>query len=198
MLDNARMYIGDPEFQGDMIQSLGNTVTKMKILISQLKNLPGRKMLKKEAVDLHLLALETAAILTDPDIPVKGERVAASADRDELQKVVLNLVLNAVDATGGKGPVSIEVGASGQPFIRVIDQGCGISEEFIRDGLFTPFRTTKKKGLGIGLYQSKQITEAHGGWIEVTSEMGKGTVFTVWLPSEEPDAHGSERASRAA
>jgi putative PEP-CTERM system histidine kinase len=198
MLDNARLYIGNPEFQEDMIQSLGNTVTKMKILISQLKNLPGRKMLKKEAVDLRALALETASFLTEPSIPVKGESVAVSADRDELQKVVLNLVLNAMDATSGKGPVSVEVGSDGQPFIRVADGGCGISEEFIRDGLFTPFRTTKKKGLGIGLYQCKQITEAHGGWIEVASEMGRGTVFTVWLPSEESDALGTDRAGRAA
>jgi hypothetical protein len=48
--------------------------------------------------------------------------------------------------------------------------------------MFTPFMTTKTKGLGIGLYQCKQIVEAHGGRIEVVSEISKGSQFTVWLP----------------
>ncbi len=55
-------------------------------------------------------------------------------------------------------------------------------ESFVREELFKPFRTTKKKGLGIGLYQCRQIVEAHGGRIEVESEPGRGTAFTVRLP----------------
>ena len=62
------------------------------------------------------------------------------------------------------------------------DKGCGISEDFLRNSLFTPFKSTKKKGLGIGLYQCKKIVEAHGGKIEVISELNKGSEFTVWLP----------------
>ena len=54
-----------------------------------------------------------------------------------------------------------------------------MSPEFVRDSLFRPFRTTKKKGTGLGLYQSKQIVEAHGGRIQVQSEPGKGTVVKI-------------------
>ncbi|MCC6345841.1 MAG: hypothetical protein IT388_01490, partial [Nitrospirales bacterium] len=58
-----------------------------------------------------------------------------------------------------------------------------MTEEFQRKHLFKPFFTTKEKGLGIGLYQCRQIVEAHGGSIEVSSAPGKGSVFTVALPS---------------
>jgi hypothetical protein len=57
-----------------------------------------------------------------------------------------------------------------------------MSAEFIRERLFKPFATTKQKGFGIGLYQCRQIVEAHGGRIEVKSAVGEGTEFTVWLP----------------
>jgi len=60
-----------------------------------------------------------------------------------------------------------------------------MEREFIDNHLFKPFRTTKKKGLGIGLYQCRQIVAAHGGRIEVESEPGKGAVFTVYLPAVE-------------
>jgi len=66
--------------------------------------------------------------------------------------------------------------------ITVSDNGCGMSGEFIEKHLFKPFYTTKKKGLGIGLYQCKSIVEAHGGSIKVKSKEGMGTDFTVYLP----------------
>jgi hypothetical protein len=60
-----------------------------------------------------------------------------------------------------------------------------MEREFIDNHLFRPFRTTKKKGLGIGLYQCRQIVAAHGGRIDVDSAPGKGAVFTVYLPAVE-------------
>ena len=64
----------------------------------------------------------------------------------------------------------------------VADNGCGMSPEFLQNSLFRPFRTTKKKGLGIGMFQSKMIIEAHHGRISVDSEVGIGTTFRVLLP----------------
>ena len=61
--------------------------------------------------------------------------------------------------------------------------GCGMDGEFVRNHLFRPFRTTKKGGLGIGLYQCRLIIEAHGGNIEADSTVGKGSVFTFYLPT---------------
>jgi len=70
----------------------------------------------------------------------------------------------------------------GWAILSVNDSGCGMSKEFIQQSLFQPFKSTKKEGLGIGLYQSKMIVEAHKGHIEVESEEGKGTTFRVLLP----------------
>jgi len=66
--------------------------------------------------------------------------------------------------------------------LAVRDTGCGMSREFVEQSLFQPFRTTKRRGLGIGLFQSKMIVEAHEGRIEVESEEGKGSTFRVLLP----------------
>ena len=70
---------------------------------------------------------------------------------------------------------------NGYVMLAVHDNGCGMSREFIAQALFQPFQTTKRQGLGIGLFQSKIIVEAHQGSIEVESEQGKGSTFRVLL-----------------
>jgi signal transduction histidine kinase len=108
-------------------------------------------------------------------------------DREQMLKVVTNLVLNASEAIAEGGQVRIATDQrAGWAVISVTDNGCGMSPEFISRSLFRPFQTTKKNGLGIGMFQSKTIVEAHGGRITVTSEPGKGTTFEVFLPA----AHG--------
>lgn len=179
-VDNARDHIADPEFQEDMLGTLGNTVTRMKLLIARLRSLPEKQSLNREEADLLRLASESAALVGSDAVRVAGVAVSANVDREEIQKVIVNLVVNALEATEGKGPVTVEVGQGSGPFVRVIDAGCGIADEF-RPYLFSPFRSTKKKGLGIGLYQCRQIVEAHGGRIDVESELGRETVFTVSL-----------------
>ncbi|HEX2770699.1 MAG TPA: XrtA/PEP-CTERM system histidine kinase PrsK [Geobacteraceae bacterium] len=185
MLDNVQEYIADPEFQKDLLDTLGNTVTKMNSLISRLKHLPEKVSLQRTPVDLLQLAHDTTLLVKGGNFLVTGAPVIAEVDRDEIQKVALNLMLNAIESTAGKKPVTVEVGKEETPFFRVKDEGCGIPEDFLRNSLFTPFKSTKKKGLGIGLYQCKKIVEAHGGKIEVISELDKGSEFTVWLPDRQ-------------
>ena len=182
MLDNAKKFIDVPEFQKDMFDSLNNTVTKMNDLISRLKNLPENMSLQKTPVDLLQLAQETAHLIKGGSFQVSGDSVIADIDREEMRKVALNLMLNAVESTEGNRPVSVEVGIDDTPYIKVRDEGCGIPEDFLSNSLFTIFKSTKKKGLGIGLYQCKKIVEAHGGKIKVSSELHKGSEFTVLLP----------------
>lgn len=186
MLDNAREYIASPPFQEEMLASLATSVDKMKALISRLHHLPEKTTLQIAPLDLLQLARETAALVTKGEIRVTGTPVVAMGDREELQKVALNLMLNAVEATEGEEPISVEVGKGDGGYLRVIDRGCGIPEDFLRTRIFAPFTTTKRKGLGIGLYQSKQIVEAHGGRIEVKSELNHGSEFTVLLPPATP------------
>lgn len=182
MVDNAKEYIDVPEFQEELLNSLGNTVKKMQILIQRLKNLPEKEAQQRTPVDLLQLVQETAALVKTGNFQVTGEPVSVTVDREEFQKVALNLMLNAVEASSGKRPVRVEVGMAEAPYFRVKDEGCGIPGDYLRDNLFTPFKSTKNKGLGIGLYQSKQIVESHGGKIDVKSELDMGSEFTVWLP----------------
>jgi signal transduction histidine kinase len=67
--------------------------------------------------------------------------------------------------------------------LSVADDGCGMSPAFLKDSLFRPFQSTKTKGLGIGLFQSRMVVEAHGGSIQVESEIGKGTTVLVSFPA---------------
>lgn len=105
------------------------------------------------------------------------------ADRDHLKQVLLNLVLNAVQAMGPGGVVTIEAQAvRDRVAIVVADTGPGIPPERLAR-IFDPYFTTKGNGLGLGLTIARRIVEAHGGSIEVASEPGRGTRFRVWLPA---------------
>ncbi len=104
-------------------------------------------------------------------------------DPDQIQKVVINLVLNGIEAAGAGGQIKISTEpAEGWVLLSVSDNGRGMSKEFMEKSLFRPFKTTKKHGMGIGLFHSKMIIEAHRGRIEVESVEGKGSVFRVFLP----------------
>jgi len=187
IVENAAKYIHNPDFQKDMLASLGNTVDKMQKLISRLKNLGEQDHLKQHQVNLLELANITAHLIVGKKISVSGTAETVCVDKNEIQKVLLNLLMNSIEASGPEAPVSIEVGCTDVPFVRVIDQGCGMSAHFLRTELFKPFRTTKEHGLGIGLYQCRQIIEAHGGRIEVSSREGNGSVFTIWFDNSAVD-----------
>lgn len=182
MLDNAKDYISDPEFQQDMLETVETTVKNMKGLIARLKNVKEKPQLAFSSVDLMKIiadAVDTAG----GGIDISGEAVIVSADDEEIYKVILNLLVNAKEAAGACRPVQVECGVIDQvAFVKVIDDGCGMSSEFIEEKLFKPFETTKQHGFGIGLYQSQQIIEAHGGSIAVDSHEGVGTTFSLELP----------------
>jgi signal transduction histidine kinase len=104
-------------------------------------------------------------------------------DPAQIRKVTINLLLNARDAVAGDGEIRMETGQSdGWAIFSVTDNGCGMTSDFVRKSLFKPFRTTKKKGLGIGLFHCKMIIEAHKGRINVETAKEKGTTFHVLLP----------------
>ncbi|MDD2335122.1 MAG: PEP-CTERM system histidine kinase PrsK, partial [Geobacteraceae bacterium] len=179
VVDNAREHMDNPEFQEDMLQSLEGTVARMRGLIARLKKLEEKLELKPEPVDLLTLAGTVAKQLENGHVTVSGHEAVALADPEEMCKVLLNLLLNAREASGGTGGVTVDVGCDKSAWFRITDHGCGMSGEFLRTRLFKPFSTTKDKVLGIGLYQCRQIVKAHGGQIDVQSEVGKGSTFTV-------------------
>ena len=183
VVDNATDHIDDRAFQQDMIGTLNNSVSRMQGLIDRLKKLEITPQLALESCDLKKLVEETMQQTAIADLEVTGESVDLMIDCQEITRVILNLALNASEA-GAKegGAVKIKVGVNDRAFFAVQDHGCGMTEEYVNTKLFKPFETTKAMGFGIGLYQSRQIVEAHGGEMQVMSKPGEGTTFTVWLP----------------
>jgi PAS domain S-box-containing protein len=170
---------------------------RMEKLVSSLLDVArivaGRLQLEPEESDLveivqqgvermrsQAAAAGCALELRDPD----QTQLAGRWDRMRLEQVVTNLVSNAIKYGGGK-PIEVSVEVEGaQAVIRVRDSGIGIAPEHL-DRIFDRFERAVSKnysGLGMGLYISRQIVEAHGGTISVVSEVGQGSTFSVMLP----------------
>jgi signal transduction histidine kinase len=108
----------------------------------------------------------------------------ARAQPRALEQLLEHLCQNAIEATGGNTPVTIEVAATGEGVaIDVVDSGCGMTASFVREQLFRPFASSKPGGFGIGAYEARQLAEAMGGRVEVTSRIGEGTRFRILLPA---------------
>ncbi len=186
MLKNLPVHFDDPEFRADALRGIAKTVTHINRLIGRLGQLRGELKIEpvesdlNELVDGVLAGLERSSGLHLSKELQPLPKVAL--DRDQMQKVITNLVLNAAEAVGPEGRVQVATcGDAGWAVLSVTDNGCGMTPEFLAHSLFRPFQTTKKNGLGIGMFQSKMIVEAHGGKITVESEPGKGTTFRLLL-----------------
>jgi len=106
-------------------------------------------------------------------------------DPTQIQQILVNLIKNAMQAMTKGGTLILQTGATDDAvWFSVADTGGGIPQEQI-NRIFEPFYTTKKKGTGLGLMIVQRIVRAHGGRIEVESEVGRGTIFRIWLPLHE-------------
>jgi len=183
------LHFGDPEFREDCLRSLTRSVTHINDLIKRLALLRHELELKKTETDLNNVL---SASLQDLD-GLRGLALTQDcqsiprilADPEQLQKVLTNLLLNAKEAVNGSGEIRVRTAQeNGWVLLSVADNGCGMSREFMHRSLFRPFQTTKKSGLGIGMFHSKAIIDAHQGRIEVESQLGEGTTFRVLLPAK--------------
>jgi putative PEP-CTERM system histidine kinase len=188
---NAQENLDNPEFQKDAIRTVDSTVVRMKRLIERLSKVPKTQEIIKERADINRLvegALKKAVFTESKDVEITRDFAAVphvSVDPDAMEMVFLNMLVNAYDAIARKGRIGISTALEGDSVcVAFSDNGSGIPAEFMQKGLFEPFRTTKKNGMGIGLFQCRSIIEAHGGAIEVESEAGKGTVFRLRIPVE--------------
>lgn len=190
-MQNLPVHFDNPDFRRDALRTISESLTKINGMCGHLSSLSQKLELQRARIDLNELVKNTlislngcpkASIVQDlQPIPM------VLVDPKEIQKVLVNLLLNANEAIREGGEIRVTtMQQDGSVVFSVADTGCGMSQEFIEKSLFRPFQTTKKKGMGIGLYHSKTIVEAHGGRIDVESEEGKGTIFRVLLPIHAP------------
>jgi signal transduction histidine kinase len=164
---------------------ISNSREKIGKMCGQLSVLNQKFEIRKSECDLNEIVAATlsnlnlnGALATDLNPLPK-----TLLDAEQMQTVILNLVLNADESMAHNGETRVETCRDKDKLVlSVIDNGSGMSNEFIKKDLFRPFTTTKNNGSGIGLYQSRKIVEAHGGTIEVQSLEGSGSTFRVILP----------------
>jgi len=135
--------------------------------------------LLQEVIQLLQTDLTSSGVLWK--LSVKPETLTAKVDSGQMQQVLINLIKNASESFSTQTNRIITLSAyqnENLTIIEVEDNGDGIEPEAI-DNIFIPFYTTKKTGSGIGLSLSRQILQQHGGQLNVVSEVGKGTVFTL-------------------
>jgi putative PEP-CTERM system histidine kinase len=192
MLQNLPAHFDDPAFRADALRGVSKTVAHINHLIGRLGSIRHELQIKPVESDLNELVAkslagweEAAGIHLQKDL---SPLPRVFFDPEQMLKVTTNLIFNAREAVPQpSGQVRIQTHQNhGWAVLAISDNGCGMSPEFLSRSLFRPFQTTKKNGLGIGMFQSKMIVEAHQGKIEVESETGKGTTFRVFLPLKKP------------
>jgi putative PEP-CTERM system histidine kinase len=187
MLQNLPVHFDNPEFRADALRGISKTVERVNFLISRLGSIRSELQIKPVEADLNTVIAKALDGWEDvAGINLKKDFSTLPKfpfDPEQILKVATNLIFNAREAVAQNGQVQISTAQkNGFVVFTVSDNGCGMSREFMERQLFRAFQTTKKNGLGIGMFQSKMIVEAHKGRMEVESEAGKGTTFRVMLP----------------
>jgi signal transduction histidine kinase/CheY-like chemotaxis protein len=189
---------GDPEKAARTLEAAKPVYERAKSLTRQFLTFskggaPVLKSLKLETLLRHGARFSLTGSAVTARVDIQQELWSCDADEHQIGQVLDNLILNARQAMGEAG--MIEISASNQildppsggargPFVKISvrDRGCGIAAEQL-SRIFDPFYTTKPNGHGLGLTMVHSIVKAHGGWVDVESELGKGSVFHVALPA---------------
>lgn len=192
----------DAEFWGPYHELAVSELERIRGLVATMSRLAhgGGERAQRSLCDVVVVCEEAMRLLSHEaceagvtlSIRVEGEVPKVEAVREQIHQVLLNLLLNAIQATPAGGRVDLRVWAEGGETpaakIEVRDTGCGIEREHIEQ-IFDPFFTTKgpDQGTGLGLMICHHIVTDHGGSIEVESEPGSGAVFRVRLPAGETE-----------
>jgi putative PEP-CTERM system histidine kinase len=186
LLKNAERHRENPEFQADMLDTIAHVVKRMNHLMQQLGS--GTTPIEKpRAIELTRILQNIAQAKAVHNCVIKfeaGEPLRARAHEDRIERVIGHMVQNAIEASApDSGIVFMRIFRQEKcAVLEIKDQGTGMSEDFIRRQLFHPFQTTKRQGMGIGMYESFQYINSIGGNITVESKLGEGSCFSVFLP----------------
>jgi two-component system sensor histidine kinase HydH len=177
-----------------MVDLVQGEVRRLNTIVEEFLSLARPMPLKREPIIVAGLLDDVLGLLEsearEAGIAVVREIPAGlpvlHADRDRIKQVLLNLVLNAIQAMPSGGTLEIGAAAAGATLtVTVADTAGGIAPDLLPK-VFDPYVTTKAKGLGLGLAIARRIVEAHGGTIEAGSEPGRRTSFRFALPLDEP------------
>ncbi len=200
---NAERHAENPDFRADMLLTLRDSVGKMNDLLARLSQHNTARSEAPRPTDIRSIARIVAlSRARQHPVEVTGDAPLALADPQRLEQILIHLVQNAIDATAPDAPVTIHLRMrNGQACIDVIDQGRGMSADFIRRDLFKPFASSKVGGFGIGAFEARALAQGMGGRLDVESRLGEGSCFTLTLPLaavEQPlviDQNAQERAA---
>jgi len=200
LLSNAERHIANPEFQRDMLETVGASVQKIAALLRRLDAPAADRAPAALAPAPRLEALlatyrrvRRVALTLEHD----GSTAAVAISPDAFDAAVTHLLNNAAEASGGE-PVRVRVRHEAQQVvIDIIDKGCGMTSEFIRDQLFQPFGSSKRQGSGIGAFQARELLREGGGDVQAISAPGAGTTMRLVLPRADTPGHAAPDGERA-
>jgi len=189
---NAERHADNPAFRRDMLVTLRNAADKLNALIARLSRYGAGAIPVSEPTDVGeivgaVAARANAAIGREQVFATDVDPCRVLASREILDQVLSHLVQNALDATDNALGVYLNTRVhsdhDGQwGLIEVVDSGSGMSADFVRNRLFTPFVSTKPGGFGIGAFEARELINAMRGRLDVESREGLGSRFTVRLP----------------
>lgn len=202
---NAERHAENPAFRADMILTLQDCAERMNTLLMRLSQHSSLAEPISAAVIAvgDVLPMVAARYGSAHPVLIEGDlNLLIRANRSRLEQIVGHLLQNAIDASEPAAPVILRAeSGAGEAVLQIIDHGCGMSADYVRDELFRPFSSTKQGGFGIGAYEARELARAMGGTLGVSTVQGKGTTFTLRLPladktsSAPPARSGEERAA---
>jgi signal transduction histidine kinase len=203
LLKNMEEHYDDPEFKRSVQELLSSTVQRIDQIVGRF-SAHDEPVLIKVALDVNGIVREVAVSETRRGASLQGEGASRPAialalgpipevwgDPYYLTDALKSLVENALEAATPQGKVVVrtfryDVAGKPRAVVEIIDNGAGMTPEFVRDRLFKPFQTTKPDGVGLGLATAGQIVHFHRGKIRVVSRPGGGTVVRVVFPGILP------------
>lgn len=188
VVSNAERHRDNPDFVDDAFSTVANATQKMERLLAQLRK--GRLDVSERQKQIDLGTLLAAVVKQHgglkpiPSYQGANSGVAIVANEDRMVSVIGHLIQNAQEATRDDGSVTVTLMVEGEwAIVAIKDTGCGMDAEFLRNSLFRPFKTTKgNAGMGIGVYESREFITSLGGRLEVSSSVGSGTTFSLYIP----------------
>jgi signal transduction histidine kinase len=186
----------DADFRGKFSRIVQSEIERINGIVRQLLDLAKPVPLELQPVDLGRILHDTGTLLSnqcmkqavDVSVSVEESGLVMEGDPAQLKQVVLNLLMNAIEAMehGGNLTVSCQKGER-ELNLCISDTGAGISPENLKQ-IWDPFFTTKARGMGLGLAVVRDIIERHSGTIAIRSRLGEGTRIDIRLPLTQPSS----------